>query len=92
MTHFIPPRLPVSAPTSITKRQAEVLHLACMGLSNREIGKRLHVTEDTVKCHMRRALAQLGATSRVHAAALVYSGLVIEIREPNPITEWRRAA
>jgi DNA-binding NarL/FixJ family response regulator len=92
MTHFIPPRLPVSAPTSITKRQAEVLHLACMGLTNRDIGKRLHITEESVKCHMRRVLAQLGATDRTHAACLVYSGLVVEIREPNPITEWRRAA
>jgi DNA-binding NarL/FixJ family response regulator len=80
-THFIPPRLPVGQPTSITKRQAEVLHLACMGLTNREIGKRLHVTEDSVKSHMRRILAQLEATDRAHATALVYSGLTVEIRD-----------
>jgi DNA-binding NarL/FixJ family response regulator len=83
MTHFIPPRLPVSAPTSITRRQAEVLHLACMGLTNPEIGKRLFITEDTVKSQMRKVLAQLGATDRTHAACLVYSGLVVEIRDGN---------
>jgi DNA-binding NarL/FixJ family response regulator len=90
MTHFIPPRLPVSAPTSITKRQAEVLHLACMGLTNRDIGKRLHITEDSVKSHMRRILAQLGATDRAHATALVYSGLTVEIRDVH--NRWSGAA
>jgi DNA-binding NarL/FixJ family response regulator len=91
MTHFVPPKLPVSAPTSITKRQAEVLHLMCQGLTNRRIGDRLNITEDTVKATVRRILAQLGATDRAHATALVYSGLVVEIRESNPGKEWRAA-
>jgi DNA-binding CsgD family transcriptional regulator len=90
MTHFIPPRLPVGPSASITKRQAEVLHLMCQGLTNRRIGDRLNITEDTVKATVRRILAQLGATDRAHATALVYSGLTVEIRDVH--NRWSGAA
>jgi DNA-binding NarL/FixJ family response regulator len=40
------------------------------GLTNREIGARLFVSEDTVKTHVRRIIAALEAKDRTNAAAL----------------------
>jgi DNA-binding CsgD family transcriptional regulator len=90
MSHFIPPRLPVGDPVSITRRQSEVLALMCQGLTNRRIGDRLNITEDTVKSTVRRILAQMGAQDRSHAVSLVYSGLTVEIRDAH--NRWSGAA
>jgi DNA-binding NarL/FixJ family response regulator len=37
------------------------------GASNREIARRLHLSHSTVKTHVERILAKLGATNRVQA-------------------------
>lgn len=42
------------------------------GLSNAEIGKRLFMSEATVKAHVSRVLAKLGMANRVQAAILVH--------------------
>lgn len=54
----------------LTPREVEVLHVAALGLSNREIAKRLCITEDTVKGHMRLIMDKLGAKNRTHAVAI----------------------
>ena len=51
----------------LTARQKEVLHLAAKGLANKNIARRLKVTEDTVKAHLRAAYAKLGVGSRTQA-------------------------
>ncbi len=43
----------------LTARQLEVLRLVAQGLTYREVGLRLHITEDTVKYHMRHILEAL---------------------------------
>jgi len=53
-----------------TGREVEVLQLISDGLVNREIGKRLFVSEETVKTHVRHLLAKLFARSRAHAVAV----------------------
>jgi DNA-binding CsgD family transcriptional regulator len=63
-----PSRTP--AETGLTVRQTEMLHLASYGMSNGEIGRKLFLAEDTVKTHMRRAYAALGALDRAHAVRL----------------------
>lgn len=40
------------------------------GLTNREIGKKLYLSEKTVKNHISRLLAKLGVQRRVQAAVL----------------------
>lgn len=55
---------------SLSKREVEVLALVAVGHSNREIGTRLCVTEETVKAHMKRTMAKLGANDRTHAVTL----------------------
>jgi DNA-binding CsgD family transcriptional regulator len=45
----------------ITRRELEILELVARGLSNREIGETLFVSENTVKTHCSRAFDKLGA-------------------------------
>ena len=53
-----------------TQREIEVLQLISEGLVNREIGKMLFLSEETVKSHVRHLLAKLQARSRAHAVAV----------------------
>jgi DNA-binding NarL/FixJ family response regulator len=52
----------------LTAREREVLKLAAVGYSNKDIAKELNITQDTVKKHMQSILSKLHASSRIHAA------------------------
>lgn len=51
----------------ITPREHEILALIAEGLSNREIGERLFVSENTVKTHSSRLFEKMGVNRRVQA-------------------------
>jgi len=52
-------------------------HLVAKGLSNKEIGCRLFISETTVKSHVKNLMGKLHVTSRTHAAVhAVRIGLV----------------
>jgi len=51
----------------ITEREHEILTLVAEGLSNREIGERLFISENTVKTHTSRLFGKLGVQRRVQA-------------------------
>ena len=53
-----------------TAREIEVLQLISEGLVNREIGRMLFLSEETVKSHVRHLLAKLQSRSRAHAVAV----------------------
>jgi RNA polymerase sigma factor (sigma-70 family) len=55
---------------SLSPREREILGLIGDGLTNREIGKQLYLSEKTVKNHISRLLAKLGVQRRVQAAVL----------------------
>ncbi|MEU5837509.1 response regulator transcription factor [Streptomyces diacarni] len=55
--------------SSLTQRETEVLSLVAEGLSNQHIGRRLHLTEGTVKSHLARIYAKLDVDSRTAAVA-----------------------
>jgi DNA-binding NarL/FixJ family response regulator len=54
---------------SLTQREREVLRLLADGLSNEEIGKRLFISPETVRTHVRKAMAKLAADTRTQAVA-----------------------
>jgi DNA-binding NarL/FixJ family response regulator len=54
-------------PGNLTPREIEVLALIGEGLSNREIGERLFLGQATVKTHVNRIFAKIGAQSRAQA-------------------------
>lgn len=54
-------------PPLLTPRQSEVLDLMCQGLSNKVIGRRLNLSENTVRGHVQAVLAALQVSSRSEA-------------------------
>jgi DNA-binding CsgD family transcriptional regulator len=61
----------------LTHREREILGLLALGLTNREIGGRLFVTEKTASVHVSNILGKLGVPGRGAAAAMaVRMGLV----------------
>lgn len=54
--------------TPLTQREQTVLSLVAHGLTNREIARRLGITDKTVSVHVSNLLGKLGLTSRTQAA------------------------
>ena len=61
---------PLDPLSELTEREREILQLVSDGLTNREIGERLHLAEKTVKHYMTNVLGKLHVRSRVEAALL----------------------
>ena len=59
--------------TLLSKREQEVVHCVAEGLSNREIAKRLTLTEHTVKNYLFRIFDKLGVSSRVEVVLYAFS-------------------
>lgn len=74
-------------PLTLTRRQEEVLNLLAQGLSNRRIGRALHITEQTVKAHLHMVYHKLGVADRTEAVVLAMrQGLVQHQRREDPPT------
>lgn len=61
-------RTPETSAEPLTERETDVLRLLAQGQSNKEIGRALHITEQTVKTHVSHVLNKLGVPSRTQAA------------------------
>ncbi|MBM4468893.1 DNA-binding response regulator [Prescottella equi] len=55
---------------ALTAREAELLSLLAEGLTNKELGKRLFISEATVKTHLAHIYAKLGVESRAAAVSI----------------------
>ena len=72
--------VPLSAHPALTPRQTEVLRMLERGLSTRQIADELHLSQETVRNHVRNLLRALGVHTRLEAVA------VARQREPQPAT------
>ena len=54
---------------ALTPRERDVLRLLADGLSNEEIGRRLFISPETVRTHVRKAMEKLDADTRTQAVA-----------------------
>jgi DNA-binding NarL/FixJ family response regulator len=61
--------------TRLTDREQEVLRLVADGLANKQIGRRLGITERTVKAHLTSIFATLGVADRTQAAVWAHQHL-----------------
>jgi LuxR family maltose regulon positive regulatory protein len=52
----------------LSRRELEVIPLLAEGLSNLEVARRLHISMDTVKVHLRHIYQKLGVNNRSQAA------------------------
>jgi two-component system, NarL family, response regulator len=53
----------------LTQRELDVLELLAEGLQHEEIGRRLGISSETVRTHLRKACDRLGAATRTQAVA-----------------------
>ncbi|HXP52798.1 MAG TPA: response regulator transcription factor [Bacteroidia bacterium] len=69
LTRLLPPResKPDIKP-NLTKREEEIVRLVVQGLSNKQISKRLFISEKTVKNHLGNIFNKLGVSSRLNLA------------------------
>jgi DNA-binding CsgD family transcriptional regulator len=58
----------------ISKRESEVIHLICKGLSNQQISDTLFISLQTVKDHVHRIFIKTGVRNRVQLTNLIRSG------------------
>lgn len=63
----------------LTPREEDVLKLLAEGLSNREIGARLYLTEGTVKNYVSTVIAKLQANDRTHAVVTALRRGLVEL-------------
>jgi LuxR family maltose regulon positive regulatory protein len=61
------PLSPLDMPDALSEREIEVLRLVAAGLSNRDIGQRLFISEKTVKTHLSNIMGKLGVSNRTQA-------------------------
>jgi DNA-binding NarL/FixJ family response regulator len=54
--------------TDLTAREREVLELVRQGLANKQVARRLGITERTVKAHLTSIYSAIGVTDRTSAA------------------------
>lgn len=63
---------------ALTDREVSTLSLAAKGKSNREIGRHLGLSEETVKGHMKAIFSKLAAADRTHAVTIAAKRGIIE--------------
>ncbi|WP_187369173.1 response regulator transcription factor [Baekduia soli] len=77
-----------------TPRQVRVLELAARGLTNEQIGRRMFISESTVRFHLQKLKARFDVTSKTELVAVaIHAGVIAPAPEaPAPGDEWLEPA
>jgi len=67
------------AADALSEREVEVLRCIARGAANKEVAFRLHISEETVKVHVKHILEKLAATDRTHAVTIALSRGIIDL-------------
>src|SRR6516165_9441008 len=74
-----------AAATALTDRERQIMRLVSEGLSNKEIARRLNITDGTIKVHLHHIFQKLDVGNRTALAALAIS------RSDNPAPFYRKS-
>jgi len=80
----IPPEIAVGmaehyADDHLTAREIDILKQVAAGNANKVVADNLHVSEETVKSHVRSILSKLGANDRTHAVTIAIKRGIIDM-------------
>ncbi len=67
--------------STLTARESEILRELARGLTNREIGSELRISENTVRNHVQSLLSKLGVSDRTEAATLALRRGILSLDE-----------
>jgi DNA-binding CsgD family transcriptional regulator len=67
------------AESVLTGREREVLALVAEGMTNREIGRRLFISEKTASVHLSNLMAKLNVSSRTEAVTVAHRRGVLDV-------------
>ena len=87
---LVEPRRSHELPDDLTLRELDVLRLLAEGASNKEIGERLHISQNTAANHVRSILTKTGLSNRTQAAIYAAEEGLVTTRAPR--RAWRRAS
>jgi two-component system, NarL family, response regulator LiaR len=70
----------------LTERESELLALLPTGMTNRELGEHLYLSQNTIKTQLRSLFSKLDVRNRVQAVALARGGILGEHRPRSSVT------
>jgi NarL family two-component system response regulator LiaR len=76
----------------LTERESELLALLPTGMTNRELGAHLFLSENTIKSQLRRLFSKLDVKNRVQAVALARTGILGQRRQRDPEPNAERSS
>lgn len=82
--HAQPKLLPSGATAPLAAQQQRLLHLIAQGMTNAAIGHELGLSEKTIRNHISRMLAKLGASTRTEAVLIALSTRLIALPKSRP--------
>jgi len=69
---------PAALPDELSAREAQILKLVAHGLSNRQIGAELFISEHTAATHIRSILRKTGCANRTEAASYAHRHALVD--------------
>jgi two-component system, NarL family, response regulator LiaR len=73
--------------SGLTERESELLSLLSTGMTNRELGSHLYISENTVKTQLRHLYSKLGIRNRAQAASIAVGGYLGEHRRQSKLVD-----